>query len=144
MKAICVVMGVLLYTTVTYIFDRVFAERATAFEEVLGTRWRCRFLVIFSEARICGTYRDRTIQVITARSFFFTRSYRFELMCPELPAEKRFLLTYPHVGPQVYRQQNKLVAGRYGPCLGRGPGVTKAEIAETLDELIQMAEEAAH
>ena len=133
-------MAVLLGTTISYVCNRVFAKRATAFERLLGARWRCRFFVIFSRAEICGAYRDRTIQVIATQSRL-GRWYYFNLMCPDLPAQKRFLLHYPYVGPQVYRQQNKLVTRRYGPFLGRGPGVTKAEIAEILDELIQTAQQ---
>ena len=69
--------------------------------------------------------------------------YYFYLDWPNLPRQKRFMMSYPTVAPGVCQVGNSLESCRNGPIFGLGLGFTKAEIATMFDELIRVAEEIA-
>ena len=118
------------------ILHHLFVWRAKAFEQLLNAKWRCRAIVGFPKIR--GMYRGSEFEVSADPT---SGSYLFILFWPNLPRQRRFMVSYPSVAPGVYQLGNKLQSGRYGRIRDLGRGFTKAEIAMMFDELIRIAEE---
>lgn len=130
----------LLYGALQWAANAVFVRRARVLEDLLGARLQCRFFGVYSDVKACGVYRERRIRFESLARW--RRVSWFILKGCELQRQKRFLISYPKVTPNVYQRGNKLVIVWQGSALGQPHEFERSQISAILDELVYAAETA--
>jgi hypothetical protein len=132
-------LPILLESIYYYLRDRAFARRVTVLEELLDSKLRCAFCIIFSRVKIRGTYRGRSITFSSIMSRW-VRNADFTLTPAKVPRQKMLLRSYPMVSEHVHQSGERLVYSIDDGFVSEPTILGKAEAIRILDELVDAAE----